>query len=204
MRPTGCLGYCSQGPNAAIRKGRGNKKETTKIQVEIRSLEASARVVERASGQRPNLDDPDVEQRFSKLREGRIREEAKSNHHWNAALRGLEEKAAADPSLRGELEILLEKAGYIDPEMGRMVIGTSMPISIQNYTKWTLETVRPVSKHSAVYTLTCKDRKRSTPHPRGRGRQVDPITFHTTLLAEVGANEEGPLPWVEREYTPVR
>mgnify|MGYP002832821885 CR=1 FL=1 len=24
-----------------------------------------------------------------------------------------------------------------------------------------------------------------------------------TLLAEVGANSEGPLPWIERDYTPV-
>ena len=29
------------------------------------------------------------------------------------------------------------------------------------------------------------------------------VTWHTTLLAEVGRNEEGPLPWVERDYTPV-
>ena len=31
----------------------------------------------------------------------------------------------------------------------------------------------------------------------------EPITWHTTLLAEVGANAEGPLPWVERDYTPI-
>ena len=28
-------------------------------------------------------------------------------------------------------------------------------------------------------------------------------TWHTTLLAEVGANAEGPLPWIERDYTPI-
>ena len=28
-------------------------------------------------------------------------------------------------------------------------------------------------------------------------------TWHTTLLAEVGSNGEGPLPWVERDYTPI-
>ena len=28
-------------------------------------------------------------------------------------------------------------------------------------------------------------------------------SWHTTLLAEVGQNGEGPLPWVERDYTPI-
>jgi len=32
---------------------------------------------------------------------------------------------------------------------------------------------------------------------------ADPITWHVTLLGEVGANKEGPLPWIERDYTPV-
>ena len=30
-----------------------------------------------------------------------------------------------------------------------------------------------------------------------------PKTWHTTLLAEVGPNAEGPLPWIERDYTPI-
>ena len=29
------------------------------------------------------------------------------------------------------------------------------------------------------------------------------MTWHTTLLAEVGPNDEGPLPWIERDYTPI-
>ena len=33
------------------------------------------------------------------------------------------------------------------------------------------------------------------------GTQV-PNTWHTTMLAEIGENKEGPLPWVERDYTP--
>ena len=32
---------------------------------------------------------------------------------------------------------------------------------------------------------------------------AEPVTWHTTLLAEVGPNAEWPLPWVERDYTPV-
>ena len=47
----------------------------------------------------------------------------------------------------------------------------------------------------------------SVPSPRGltggSGRLPSPVTWHVTLLAEVGPNGEGPLPWVERDYTPV-
>mmetsp|Transcript_16180 Transcript_16180/g.48936 ORF Transcript_16180/g.48936 Transcript_16180/m.48936 type:complete len:304 (-) Transcript_16180:1606-2517(-) len=78
-----------------------------------------------------------------------------------------------------------------------------MPSAIDGYSQWTLEAVRPTSRHSAVFSLVSKDRKRGTPHPRGGGKLPEPVTWHTTMLAEVGFNEEGPLPWIEREYTPV-
>ena len=68
---------------------------------------------------------------------------------------------------------------------------------------WALQGVKSVSTHSAIFRLASSDRKRGTPHPRGRGRVPRPITWHTTLLAEVGANDEGPLPWIERDYTPI-
>lgn len=77
-----------------------------------------------------------------------------------------------------------------------------MPAAIEMYTKWTLESMTPVSKHSALYHFVSKDRKRGTPHPRGSGRRPSPNTWHTTLLAEVGPNAEGP-PWIERDYTPI-
>ena len=64
----------------------------------------------------------------------------------------------------------------------------------------------PVSKHSAIYHFRTDDSSRGTPIRKGRGgRTVWSKTWHTTLLAEVGvaANTEGPLPWVERDYTPI-
>jgi len=197
VRPTGCIGYCSQGPNAVIATNRGTKSQDFKVEVQIRSFEASTRVVENATGFKPQLDDPEVKKRFAKLREARSREEAKRNFHWNAALSGLAEQAALDPQLKSEFEELLGKAGYTDGIIGEM------PKSIENYTKWTVESITPVSKHSSIYHLSCKDRNRGTPHPRGRGRMPNPITWHTTLLAEIGRNSEGPLPWIEREYTPI-
>ena len=77
------------------------------------------------------------------------------------------------------------------------------PREIEGYARWQLDVITPVSKHSAVYRLTSTDRKRGTPYVRGKGRTMWHRTWHTTLLCEVGANGEGPLPWVERDYTPV-
>ena len=61
----------------------------------------------------------------------------------------------------------------------------------------------PTTRHSAVFRFVTKDLARGTPHPRGNGRRAEPVTWHVTLLAAVGANDEGPLPWIERDYTPV-
>ena len=167
------------------------------IEEKIRSLDGSAKVVERATGRKPPLDDPAMAERFSKLRAARAREEAERVFHWNAALRGMEEQAASRPDLRVHQRVLLGKAGFKDG------IQASMPAAIEKYTRWELTGVTPVSKHSAVYSYKSSDRKRGTPHPRGRGRRPEMKTWHTTLLAEIGPNDEGPLPWIEREYTPV-
>jgi ferredoxin-NADP reductase len=74
---------------------------------------------------------------------------------------------------------------------------------IEKYGLWLLEGITKMTKHSAVYHFTSKDKARGTPNPRGRGRTVWHKTWHTTLLADVGTNSEGPLPWIERDYTPI-
>lgn len=75
-------------------------------------------------------------------------------------------------------------------------------VRIEGYAQWCLEKVTPMSKHSALYQFSSSDRMRGTPNPRGRGRTKWHKTWHVTLLAEIGPNLEGPLPWVERDYTP--
>ncbi|CAD7930307.1 unnamed protein product [Amoebophrya sp. A25] len=105
------------------------------------------------------------------------------------------------------------------------------PEAIDKYTKWKLTSVRPVSAHSAVFRFVSSDRLRGTPHPRGRGKTAVPNTWHVTLIAPAAWSptseggfvssvedrkasststdenedgvDEGPLPWVERDYTPV-
>ena len=195
VRESGCLGYCSEAPNVLVRKGGARGSET--VHTQIRSLEASADVVQHATGQKPDTGDAAVQERFAALRATRGRQHARSASHWNAALRGLEKQAATRPTLRYELLELLGKAGFPDG------IGTTMPSAIENYSWWSLESVEPVTRHSAIFRFTSGDRKRGTPHPRGRSRKPDMITWHTTMLAEVGPNSEGPLPWIERDYTPI-
>eukprot|EP00966_Prymnesium_polylepis_P326418 7382335-Prymnesium_polylepis.1 len=81
--------------------------------------------------------------------------------------------------------------------------GVEQPRRVEGYAVWTLAGVTPVSRHSVVFHLTSSDRKRGTPYTRGRGRTMWHKTWHTTLLAHVGPNAEGPLAWIERDYTPV-
>ena len=116
---------------------------------------------------------------------------------------GLAEQAAARPALRVELQSLLANAGFPNGIGPLLPLSPTMPASILNYSPWTLQGVTPVSTHSAIFRLTSSDRKRGTPHVRGSGRLPVPNTWHTTMLAKVGPNDEGPLPWIERDYTPI-
>lgn len=76
--------------------------------------------------------------------------------------------------------------------------------SIENYASWRLDTVEVVSKWSAVFHFSTEDKNRGSPITRSRrGRTLWRKTWHVTLLAMVGENKEGPLPWVERDYTPI-
>jgi len=67
----------------------------------------------------------------------------------------------------------------------------------EEFAKWTLTKITPVSRHSALYHFTSTDSVRGTPYTRGRGRTIWHKTWHTTLRAEGGP------PHVERDYTPV-
>ncbi|GMH75566.1 hypothetical protein TrST_g7627 [Triparma strigata] len=201
VKGSGCLGLCSRGPAAvSVTEGREQRSH-----VNLDSLEASANVVETATGTKPRLDDPGLLTRLSGVRAMRMREQAISQYRWNGALNSIldevQDKAKRGKS-SGDLERLLAevlvKSGFKNPPFD------TMPSKIEDYTQWTLEDVTKLTRHSAVFHFKSNDRKRGTPNPRGGGRSPPkPKTWHTTLLGEVGKNEEGPLPWVERDYTPI-
>ena len=107
VRPSGCQGYCSEGPNAIVR-ARGRPP---KVHVRLRSLGASARVAESATGRPAKLDEQ-ASGRLGQLRAVRARQRATSLSLWNAALKGIAEEAETRPALRAELQSLLANAGF--------------------------------------------------------------------------------------------
>ena len=203
VRETGCLGYCSQAPNAAVLDRGSRELNSSDVIRRIDSLEASANVARRATGVNLRLEDPELKTRCEGLRERRARTRAAEETKWNAALRGLDVHypLTEDVIVDDHLAACLAKAGFphgVDSE-----ILAEMPAKVENYCRWTLQSVTPMTRHSAVFRFVSKDLARGTPHPRGNGRRPEPVTWHVTLLAAIGVNDEGPLPWIERDYTPV-
>ena len=218
VEQSGCLGLCNRAPNAIVVKRRrgiqATSKDIVKSHTRISSTEASAAVVKTATGKDPPLDDPGVLERLSDVRAMRVREHASSIYRWNMALDAITKQMSGQRAAKGEpssdlvlaSQALFAKAGFAEGIRGAEMpkVGAEMPASIDNYSQWSLVGVTQMSQHSAVFHFESKDRKRGTPHPRGAGRSPPrPITWHTTMLAEVGSNQEGPLPWIERDYTPI-
>jgi NAD(P)H-flavin reductase len=69
----------------------------------------------------------------------------------------------------------------------------AQPKGSEEFARWTLTSITPVSRHSAVYHFTSTDSARGTPYTRGRGRTIWHKTWHTTLRTADG---------IERDYTP--
>jgi ferredoxin-NADP reductase len=68
----------------------------------------------------------------------------------------------------------------------------------KGYARWRLERVQLASPWSAVYHF----KREGKPAPNGSAAAI-PLLWHTTLLAQVGENNEGPLGYIERDYTPI-
>ena len=206
------------------RASRAAAPENEKYFTKLRSLQASAQVVLEATGHLPPLDDPSVCQRLASVRALRAREHAVSVYRWNAAMQAIQEQIqlnGENNSTMEDLHIALQelwaRAGFpngivrprgkVPPAGGKgRNFPMRLPTEIDKYALWTLENITVVSGHSAIYHFACRDRKRGTPHPRGGGRGVPtPKTWHTTMLGDMGNSDhnEGPLPWVERNYTPI-
>lgn len=104
-------------------------------------------------------------------------------------------------SVAGEARWLLAQNDSGGAGMGVASVGDGEPPD--GFATWTLERVDPVSRWTAVYHLRSDDTRRGAVHVKGRGRTTWRKLWHTTLLAPVGANDEGPLPYIERDYTAI-
>ena len=206
---TGCLGYCRSSPAALVILPTGPcdpsdpfPKRAQVVHSRIDSLDKSLGVVERALGRKIKAEVQKTG-RNSGLRGVRARSQARASLHWNRALAGLADEVLERPALAPALAELLRLAGF-PPNAGVPALNTPVPEHVDSYTEWLLGSRTPVSRHSAVYHFSSSDVKRGTMHPRGGGRRrPQPCTWHTVLIAPIGANKEGPLPWVERDYTPI-
>ena len=217
LEKTGCLGYCSQGPAVAVRtreQMRSKKKNNAIIHVRVNTFEKSVTVVQEAVGEEIELENlpPESKSRLSEIRAQKRREYFTSTYQWNKALSGLMTDPERDQKkLYSNYQSILSKAGYpntnpldlLKPRIRSRFQRMQIPTAIENYGPWKLQSVDVVSNHSAIFRFTTEDLKRGTPHPRGRGKMASPVTWHVTMLGEVGENEEGPLPWIERDYTPI-
>lgn len=220
VEATGCLGYCRRGPAVAIETTSKVSRSRTRVHVGVNTLEKSAAVLEEAtSGWKASLRDlpPETEKKLSVIRETKEREYLIQNYQWNKALGSLLRSAQNAGSDRNrlweELKSVLESAGYpdvSDRELLEMNYGNTnlsaqfrtIPDHIDGYVRWNLTSVEIVSQHSAIFRLATKNPRRGTPHPRGRGKLPKPNTWHVTMLGELNT-DEGPLPWIERDYTPI-
>ena len=72
VQPSGCLGNCSQAPNALLVTDADERMFARRC-----ALSDSAEVVERASGVAPSMDDADMVARLQRARRLRVRMEAR-------------------------------------------------------------------------------------------------------------------------------
>lgn len=73
-------------------------------------------------------------------------------------------------------------------------------VAIEGYTVWRLQAKRHDSEHTTRFSFKCCDGPERRGDPYGGWL---PKLWHLTALAHVGTNAEGPLQFVEREYTPI-
>eukprot|EP00931_Biecheleriopsis_adriatica_P060162 TRINITY_DN36116_c0_g1_i1.p1 TRINITY_DN36116_c0_g1~~TRINITY_DN36116_c0_g1_i1.p1 ORF type:complete len:476 (-),score=49.29 TRINITY_DN36116_c0_g1_i1:4-1431(-) len=213
VRPAGCLDNCDHAPNAVVIRGR---KEV--LCSHIKDLRKSAAVVQQATGRAPNLFDPVLTkrltgQRLNDARRGRQGKQAESEAVMagppvssSSSTQARKSRSRAPDAHKQLAELASEVAKKAGGRRGTKrkadseEIDTSQP-RMDKHAKWRLEGFTKVSKHSAIFHFSSTDENRSTPN-LGSGRRRHK-TWHTKLLAKVGANCEGPSPWIERDYTPI-
>eukprot|EP00746_Dinoflagellata_sp_MGD_P128980 gnl/MRDRNA2_/MRDRNA2_63255_c0_seq1.p1 gnl/MRDRNA2_/MRDRNA2_63255_c0~~gnl/MRDRNA2_/MRDRNA2_63255_c0_seq1.p1 ORF type:complete len:473 (+),score=86.36 gnl/MRDRNA2_/MRDRNA2_63255_c0_seq1:102-1520(+) len=210
VRPSRCVKACRKAPNAIVVRGHEKLKCTR-----IKDLQKSAAMVQQATGRAPKLDDPALVRRLAGARELRIEEQSKadSKKRKKKDKKKKKERKQKETGKKESKKKKHKKRRRSSSSSSQLTITSSSETTISsrscksegklrmdNYAKWRMESVTNVSKHSAIFRFSSKDSKRGTPNQRGI---QSPKTWHTTLLANVGANSEGPSPWIERDYTPI-
>lgn len=107
VQSSGCLGNCSQAPNAVV-----VTESDEKLFARIRDLSCSAQVVQHACGRAPDLEDDELVAKLQRARRVRVRMQAKEECKWNLALSGFAEEVeqASAGSAEGQEELMQEQA----------------------------------------------------------------------------------------------
>lgn len=212
VEETGCMGYCSQGPAVYIQHSDKRKTKSKKgvVKVRVNTFQRSKEVVEQASRQQVDTSKLSVEteRQLTYILIRKQRQLYVDTYQWNKALAAYDLENIKDSNEWESFKLLVEKIGYkihssyafLSPPFACF---QNMPSAIENYVAWELKGIKIVSKHSAIFQFKSDNLKRGTPHPRGYGKQIEPVTWHISMLGEIGWNKEGPLPWIERDYTPI-
>ena len=148
--------------------------------------------LERATGKAPSMEDAGAARGAAC---GAARQHARGVYRWNLALNGLGagcEEAGAPT----ELQTLLTNAGFPNG------VQKTMPL-LPNVYK--VDTEEPGPSFKAQCTLSLRVGRPetwNTPPARPRSDAQSRHLAHDAARRD-GPNAEGPLPWIERDYTPV-
>lgn len=117
--------------------------------------------------------------------------------------------AAVPPQSRYAVSVAREARRVLAETERSRRVSRGLAASLQDgeppdgFVTWKLERVEPLSRWTAIYYLRSDDPRRGAVHQKGRERTIWRKLWHTTLLAPVGVNDEGPLPYIERDYTAI-
>ena len=107
VEASGCLGLCSQAPNAMT------VTDTSELMfTELRDLSSTVALVERVNGSIPRIDSTKMT-RLEKARRLRLRMQAREESKWNLALSGVAEDLKCACSDEDRLELIQDQANVL-------------------------------------------------------------------------------------------
>ena len=107
VEASGCLGLCSQAPNAMT------VTDTSELMfTELRDLSSTVALVERVNGSIPRIDSTKMT-RLEKARRLRLRMRAREESKWNLALSGVAEDLKCAYSDEDRLELIQDQANVL-------------------------------------------------------------------------------------------
>ena len=154
VETSGCLGLCDKAPGVAIVSDTGCEYHPSII-----SPEVSAVIVEKATGKRPDLEDPVLSARLSFSRMTRKSIEAQKEFKWNSAILALKSLAAladdddAKEQATFDLAECLDKAGRFEDALEVLSLSSADSIKDLQLMMMRSNLMSKVGNHEAAMEL---------------------------------------------------